>query len=41
MRQILDEPAGHHDWAINAELDLAASDESGTAVLWVTAVGQL
>jgi uncharacterized protein DUF3516 len=41
VRQILDDPAGHHDWAINAEVDLAASDESGTAVLWVTTVGQL
>ncbi|MDQ2789377.1 MAG: DUF3516 domain-containing protein, partial [Actinomycetota bacterium] len=41
VRQILDDPAGHHDWAIVAEVDLAASDESGIAVLWVTAVGQL
>jgi hypothetical protein len=41
VRQILDDPAGYHDWAITAELDLAASDESGTAVLWVTAVGPL
>jgi len=41
VRQIFDDPAGHHDWAINAEVDLAASDESGTAVVWVTAVGQM
>jgi hypothetical protein len=41
VRQILDDPAGHHDWAINAEVDLPASDESGIAVLRVTAVGQL
>ncbi|MGH3848512.1 MAG: DUF3516 domain-containing protein, partial [Pseudonocardiaceae bacterium] len=41
VRQILDDPAGHHDWAITAEVDLAASDESGTAVLRVIAVGQL
>jgi hypothetical protein len=41
VRQILDDPAGHHDWGINAEVDLAASDESGAAVLRVTAVGQL
>ena len=41
VRQILDDPSGHHDWAINAEVDLTASDESGTAVLWVTTVGQL
>jgi superfamily II RNA helicase len=41
VRQTFDDPAGHHDWAINAEIDLAASDESGTAVVWVTAVGQM
>ncbi|MBV8539593.1 MAG: DUF3516 domain-containing protein [Pseudonocardiales bacterium] len=41
VRQILDDPAGHHDWAINAEVDLAASDEAGIAVLRVTAVGRL
>ncbi|MGH3782289.1 MAG: DUF3516 domain-containing protein, partial [Pseudonocardiaceae bacterium] len=41
VRQILDDPAEHHDWAIMAEVDLAASDESGTAVLWVATVGQL
>jgi superfamily II RNA helicase len=41
VRQILDDPAGHHDWAIKAEIDLPASDESGIAVLRVTAVGQL
>jgi superfamily II RNA helicase len=41
VRQILDDPAGHHDWTINAEIDLPASDEAGTAVLRVTAVGQL
>ncbi len=40
VRQILDDPAGHHDWAITAEVDLPASDESGTAVLRVTTVGQ-
>jgi hypothetical protein len=41
VRQILDDPAGHHDWAITAEIDLPASDESGIAVLRVTEVGQL
>jgi superfamily II RNA helicase len=41
VRQILDDPAGHHDWAINAEVDLAASDETGIAVLRVSTVGQL
>ena len=39
VRQILDDPAGHHDWAITAEVDLRASDEAGVAVVWVTAVG--
>ena len=41
VRQILDDPAGDHDWGISAEVDLAASDGSGTAVLRVTAVGRL
>jgi hypothetical protein len=41
VRQILDDPAGDHDWGISAEVDLAASDETGAAVLHVTDVGQL
>jgi hypothetical protein len=41
MRQIFDDPAGDHDWGISAEVDLAASDEAGAAVLRVTDVGQL
>jgi superfamily II RNA helicase len=41
VRQILDDPAGDHDWGISAQVDLAASDEAGTAVLRVTEVGQL
>ena len=41
VRQVLDDPAGDHDWAILAEVDLAASDEEGTAVVWVTAVEPL
>ncbi|MFD2421586.1 DEAD/DEAH box helicase [Amycolatopsis pigmentata] len=41
VRQIFDDPAGHHDWGISAEVDLAASDEAGSAVLQVTAVDQL
>jgi superfamily II RNA helicase len=40
-RQVLDDPAGDHDWAISAEVDLAASDEEGAAVVWVTAVEPL
>jgi superfamily II RNA helicase len=39
VRQILDDPAGNHDWAITAAVDLAASDEAGTAVLHITNVG--
>jgi len=38
-RQIFDDPAGDHDWGITAEVDLAASDEVGEAVLLVTDVG--
>jgi len=41
VRQILDDPAGDHDWGISAEVDLAASDAEGTAVVRVTAVSQL
>ena len=39
MRQIFDDPAGDHDWGISAEVDLAASDEAGAAVVEVTSVG--
>jgi len=41
VRQVLDDPAGDRDWAICAEIDLAASDERGEAVVWVTAVEPL
>ncbi|MEV4756590.1 DUF3516 domain-containing protein [Micromonospora sp. NPDC049559] len=41
VRQIFDDPDGDHDWGISAEVDLAASDEVGAAVLRVTEVGQL
>jgi superfamily II RNA helicase len=41
VRQIFADPAGDHDWGISAEVDLAASDEAGTAVVTVTAVDQL
>jgi superfamily II RNA helicase len=40
-RQIFDDPAGDHDWGFSATVDLAASDESGVAVVTVTDVGQL
>lgn len=39
VRQIFDDPAGDHDWGISAEIDLAASDEAGSAVVRVVAVG--
>jgi hypothetical protein len=41
VRQIFDDPAGDHDWGISAEVDLAASDEAGEAVVRVTAVDRL
>lgn len=41
VRQVFDDPAGDHDWGISAEVDLAASDEAGAAVVTVTAVDQL
>ena len=41
LRQIFDDPAGDHDWGISAQVDLAASEEAGHAVLRVTDVGQL
>lgn len=31
--QTIHDPAGHHDWVIEAEIDLAASDEAGEAVV--------
>ncbi|WP_417554940.1 DEAD/DEAH box helicase [Microbacterium sp.] len=41
VRQILDDPAGDHDWGISATVDLAASDEEGAAVIHVTGVDRL
>ncbi|WP_026818529.1 DEAD/DEAH box helicase [Arthrobacter castelli] len=41
VRQIFDDPAGDHDWGISAEVDLAASNEAGAAVVRVTDVGPL
>ena len=40
VRQILDDPARDHDWGISAEVDLAASDEAGVAVVRITDVNQ-
>ncbi|MEU8669820.1 DUF3516 domain-containing protein [Streptomyces anulatus] len=39
--QAFADPAGDHDWGIKAEVDLAASDEEGRAIVRVTDVGQL
>ncbi|OUZ12901.1 DEAD/DEAH box helicase [Aeromicrobium sp. PE09-221] len=39
VRQTFDDPEGDHDWGFSAEVDLAASDEAGEAVLTVTSVG--
>ena len=41
VRQILDDPAGDHDWGFSAEVDLARSDAEGEAVVVVDAVDQL
>ena len=38
VRQTFDDPAGDHDWGITAEVDLAASDAEGVAVVAVTGV---
>lgn len=39
VRQILHDPASHHDWSISAVVDLAASDEAGAAVVHLESVG--
>ena len=41
VRQIFDDPAGDHDWGISADVDLAASDEAGAAVVRITGVGEV
>ena len=41
VRQIFDDPAGDHDWGISAEIDLAASNEQGSAAVTITDVGPL
>ncbi|TWG08643.1 DEAD/DEAH box helicase [Saccharopolyspora dendranthemae] len=41
IRQIFADPAEDHDWGISAEVDLAASDEAGSAVVRITDVGEL
>ncbi|MGK0715609.1 DEAD/DEAH box helicase [Leucobacter sp. W1153] len=39
FRQVLDDPAGDHDWAIEGVVDLAASEEAGEPVIRVERVG--
>ncbi len=41
VRQILDDPAGDHDWGFEAEVDLGASDESGSLVLRLVDAGRM
>jgi hypothetical protein len=41
VEQTLDDPAGDHDWRIRGVVDLAASEEAGTAVVRVTEVLRL
>ncbi|WP_067499916.1 RNA helicase [Actinoplanes sp. TFC3] len=39
VRQVFEDPEGDHDWGIEAEVDLAASDELGAAAVRIVAVG--
>src|SRR5690606_1677291 len=41
VQQIIDDPAGDHDWRISATVDLAASDEAGVAVIRVAGLARL
>ena len=41
VRQVIDDPDGDHDWSIDAEIDLEASDEAGEAVLKVIRFGPI
>ncbi|KPC95657.1 hypothetical protein ADL27_07920 [Streptomyces sp. NRRL F-6602] len=41
VRQTFEDPNGDRDWGISAEVDLAASDAEGRAVVRVTDVGRL
>ncbi|MDG4667086.1 DEAD/DEAH box helicase [Mycobacterium sp. 236(2023)] len=41
IRQILDDPAGDHDWGFDVEVDLEASDDEGTPVLRLVDAGRL
>ncbi|TDD41424.1 DUF3516 domain-containing protein [Nonomuraea terrae] len=41
VRQTIKDPAGDGDWGIDAQVDLAASDEEGRAVLYVIGLNRL
>ena len=41
IRQTIADPEGHHDWVIEAEVDVAASDDLGELVLMTTAMRRL
>jgi superfamily II RNA helicase len=41
IRQILDDPAGDHDWGFDVEVDLEASDEEGAAVIRLVDAGRM
>ena len=38
---MLDDPEGHHDWVIEATVDLDASDEVGEPLVMVSAMRRL
>ncbi|WP_246078863.1 DEAD/DEAH box helicase [Modestobacter excelsi] len=40
VRQILDDPAGDHDWGFDVEVDLDASDEEGVVVMRLVDAGR-
>jgi hypothetical protein len=40
VRQIVDDPAGDHDWGLDAEVDLEASDEEGAPVIRLVDAGR-
>lgn len=40
VTQVIDDPHAHHDWRILAEVDLAASDAAGTAIVRALECGE-
>ena len=41
VEQTIDDPAGDHDWGIDAQLPIAACDDAGTAVVVVLGLNRL